>query len=43
MPAKRVPRSHLTQSNVESLIRLISIGKDSARKLTRARILLKSG
>ena len=42
MPAKRYPVL-LDSEQRESLIRLISIGKDSARKLTRARILLKSG
>ena len=41
MPAKRYPVL-LDSEQRESLIRLISIGKDSARKLTRARILLKA-
>ena len=41
MPAKRYPVL-LDSEQRESLIRLISISKDSARKLTRARILLKA-
>ena len=41
MPAKRYPVL-LDSEQRESLIGLISIGKDSARKLTRARILLKA-
>ena len=33
---------NISSEQRESLIRLISIGKDSARKLTRARVLLKA-
>ena len=41
MPAKRYP-VHLEPEHRDTLRRLISTGKDSARKLTRARILLKA-
>lgn len=41
MPAKRYP-VHLDSAQRDTLRRLISTGKESARKLTRARILLKA-
>ena len=41
MPAKRYPVI-LEQEQRASLMRLISCGKESARTLTRARILLKA-